>query len=252
MITHISYSSVLLFLNNPAAWYSKYVLGIRDQKTSPAALVGSAFHKYMEGRLNNMPLALARDRAVNFMNLVTDVDFGKTGSPEKCLEDLDKLILGYHENPIRVGIILGVEAGYTEKITGIKLPIKCYIDLIHRLDNEIIITDWKTVRTFKDEPTPAQILQGCFYYYIISKALKQEPVRFDIVQIKVSSNRDGTPQVKTISIVYADHPEYLVGVKELTKQSIRQMVSKRKKFLVNLRDDYEGEAEFKRFLEQFL
>ena len=254
-LQHISASSVLLFLNNPAAWHSKYVLGIRDQKSTPAALTGSAFHKYMEGLHKGIPREQAQEVALAFMNSVTEADYGKTGSLEKCQINFNQLVEHFHREKPKVGKVLGVEHAFLEKIPGIKLPIKAFVDLIHEEGQSLVLTDWKTVSAFEDEPTPAQILHACFYYFVVQQAWKQTPVRFDIVQIKATWNtdfhtkkRDGSPQIRTNSIDFLLQPFYLKGIKELAKRTVIQMTRKKQPFLPNLRDDYEGEAEFNRFL----
>ena len=48
MLSHLSYSAITLFLHNPSGFRKKYLLGVKDQKTTPAALVGTAFHKFLE------------------------------------------------------------------------------------------------------------------------------------------------------------------------------------------------------------
>lgn len=249
-LTHISASSVLLFLNNPAAWRTRYLLGIRDQKSTPAALTGSAFHRYAQQHFSRPDATKEQNKevALAFMNSVTDIDFGKTGSLEKCQMDFNKLVDHFHAESPRIGTVLGVEQEFLEKIPGIKLRIKAFIDLIHEDGQNLVITDWKTVSSYQDEPTPAQILQGCFYYELVKKAWKRAPARFDIVQIKASKNQDGSPQVRTNSIDFLQSPHYLKGIKELTKLAVREMTRKRQPFLVNLRDDYEGLDEFKNFL----
>lgn len=254
-LTHISYSSVLLFLNNPAAFYSKYVLLQRDQLSTPAALTGSAFHRYMEGLHKGIPREQAKEVALAFMRSVTDVDWGKTGNIEQCMIKFNLLVEHYHREPPALGKILGVESVFTEKIPGIKLPIKCVVDLIHEQDGSVVLCDWKTVSAYQDKPTPAQVLQACFYYFVVQQAWKQTPVRFDIVQIKATWNtdfhtkkRDGSPQIRTNSIDFLLQPFYLKGIKELAKRTVIQMTRKKQPFLPNLRDDYEGEAEFNRFL----
>jgi hypothetical protein len=246
-LDHISYSSVLLFLANPAAWYSKYRLGIRDQLSNPAAVVGKAFHKYLELRFKGSPLKPASEVAETEVLTTTDVDWGKTGSPEKAIDDLRKLIQGFHEYPPSIGEVVGVEQYCYKKVKGLKLPIKAYIDLIHRQPDGLHLVDWKTVRAFDDEPSPSHIIQACTYYW-----LTDNPIDFTIFQVKASANKDGSPQTRALTISYADHPEYLLATKDLFKQVLREMTKKKANYLFNPRDDFEGAAEFKRYVNQFI
>jgi len=84
----------MLYLKNPADFYQKYVLNIRDQKTNPAALTGTAFHKYAQLYLVNA--WEPRKNAEDIIALAHDVEWGKTGSKDKCLDELDKLIKHFH------------------------------------------------------------------------------------------------------------------------------------------------------------
>lgn len=253
-IDHLSYSSFLLFLHNRAAWHSKYVLGIRDQQTTPAALTGTAFHKYMELRMKGHTAETAMKTADQVLKSVTDVDWGKTGSLEKCQRDLT-LLAGHMEHEWawdRMNTI-GVEMGITEKIKGIKLPILSYIDYIYQDEaGRIRLVDWKSVSSYDDEPTPSHIIQAMFYGWVTETRFGCKPLDFSVVQVKASMNSDKTPQVKPLCITYSEHPEYAKGVKHLVKQAVREMNRKNQPFLVNPRDDYEGSKEFKRFLTNFI
>jgi hypothetical protein len=252
-LSHVSPSSILLFLNNPAAWRTKYILGIRDQKSTPAALTGSAFHKYLEARFKNpaLPASVYKETALAFMNSVTDVDWGKTGSLEDCQIALNKLIDHWNKEHPSLGETVAVEKELLVKVPGIRLPVKAVIDYIHVVENKIVITDWKTVAAYQDKPTPAQILQGCLYYFVVKKTYDLPVARFDVVQIKASTNKDGSPQIKTNSIDFAERQSCLSGVKKLADLSVREMMKKRKVFLPNLRDDYESEESFNSFLLEY-
>ena len=250
MITHISFSSILLFLHNKSAWRAKYLLGIRDQQTNPAALTGSAFHKYMELRLKGHPKELAENEAQNLVRTVEDVDWGKTGSMEGCLKDLDKLIATVDKEWVWNKNTLAVELGIMERIKGFKVPLNAYIDYLYEENGEVVIVDWKTVRSYADELKPVHIFQGVYYYLAVLAAFGRKPVRFDIVQIKASQNKDGSPQMKTLSLDYKKHPEYLKAVRKITKDALKEMFKKTTTYLPNLRDEYEGEKEWKRYIEQ--
>jgi len=47
-IKHWSYSSLLSFLRNPLAWHKRYVEGIYDMPSGPAAVIGRSGHKALE------------------------------------------------------------------------------------------------------------------------------------------------------------------------------------------------------------
>lgn len=253
MLTHISFSSILLFLHNPAAWQSKYLLGIKDQKTTPAALVGTAFHRYMELILKGQPDEIGRADARGMIRGADDVDWGKTGSVDKCLEELDKLIMVTQAEWPEFHKVLNVELGVEEKIKGIRLPIKAYVDLIYQNeDGTVSLLDWKTVRSYEEELLPSHILQAMYYYWVVGKRHPEWRIKnIHFAQVKASENKDKTPQIKNLTLTYSDHPEYDKAIKKLTNLTIKEMNKKRANFLPNLRDAYEGQAEFDRFISSF-
>lgn len=242
----------MLFLHNRAAWHSKYVLGIYDQQTNPAALTGTAFHKYMELILKMHSVDTAYKAAQHIITNTDNVNWGITGSVEKSLSDLNKFIDSYEANPISIGEILAVEKGNTIKAPGIKYPIKAYADLVHTTGEEktIHIVDWKTTRSLSDTILPAYRFQAVFYYWWCKGTFGRFPEDFTIVQIKGSKNKDGSPGTRTLTYVYSENQKEINAVKKLTQLVIREMNKKKQIILPNLRDDYEGEAEWTRFVEE--
>lgn len=240
-----------MYLNNPAAWHSKYVLGINDQKTNPSALTGVAFHRYVEHLYKGEIPSVALEVALAYMRSTTEVEWGKTGSLEKCMQNLNALVDIFQLAPPKTGTILGVEIGYEQKIPSIKTPIKGFCDLVYRDETGIVVRDWKTTSSFPDAMTPAQIFQGVFYAWLIKAATKEMPSRFEVVMLKASKNSDGSPQIKTFNLIYKDHPEYFKAVKGLTNAALKEMTRKRKIQLINLRDDWEGQAEWDRLISSY-
>jgi transcription antitermination factor NusG len=253
MLTHISYSSILLFLNNPSAWHTKYILGIKDQETNPAALTGLAFHKYMEFRLTGKNHIDADRAAHGVISSAHNVKWGKTGSPDKCDKELDQLT-DHIQNNLNTYLaykILGVEMRIEGKVRGIQLPIKSFIDFVYENNNQIEIIDWKTVKNLEENLSPSYIFQACVYYWQVEKEIGRKPYCMKFVQIKASKNKDDSPQIKELVFVYGEHLDYLNALKHLVRYSINQMTRKTIKFLPNLRDDYDGEKELKRYIAQF-
>jgi hypothetical protein len=241
----------MLFLVNPAAWHSRYVLGIHDQKTNPAALVGSAMHKYLELKCKGFDGKLAFEEAKRIVRGTDDVDWGKTGNVEKALNDLTLLVLGYADSPYDIGEIIAVENRMFGKPKGIRLPIKAYVDLIHERDGQLIVTDWKTVRVYDTEPTPAHMMQAAVYYYATENKYRRKPKAFEVVQIKASKNADGGPQTKVLRVVYAERQREMRALKKLINHVITEMRRKRKAFLPNLRDGFDGDKTFSQWIEKY-
>lgn len=242
MIPHLSYSSLLLFLNNPVAWENKYIKGIREQPTSPAALTGVAFHKYAEMRMRGQSDSVAIEAALIKMKSITDVEWGKTGSIEKCEDDLHKFILAWKSDYAVVGSVVDVERCFTESIKGIKIPLLGYADLVVSRETSLHVIDWKTTRTLEDDLKPVHIVQGFIYKFLCEKTYGKKVSTFEVVQIKPSVSKDGTPSVKVLVLNFDEHPEYEKATKRLIKESLKQMTKKNAVRLCNLRDEYEADS----------
>ena len=86
-----------LYRSNPAAWYHKYILGLRPAKTKPPLLFGGAMHDTMEVYYTNKcNLEMAIDRFRHFM-----ADRNQEyEDPSKYLEDLNrgpKMLTVFHD-----------------------------------------------------------------------------------------------------------------------------------------------------------
>lgn len=250
MIEHISYSSFILFLHNRAAWHSKYVLGIRDIETNPAALTGVAFHKWAEMTLKGHSNDIALESARAIVTNTAGVNWGKTGSQEKCLKELDNLIDAYNNTLKDLGEVLHVELSVFAKVPGIKLPIKGFIDVVTKKEDGLHIIDWKTTKTLEDAPKPVHIVQAMIYKWSIKSLYKVNPLTMTFWQIKASKNKDGSPQMVPLVIVFDEYKDEEKAVKELLKSSIKEMLKKKQSLLPNLRDEYEGDKEWERYLAQ--
>jgi hypothetical protein len=255
MLDHLSYSSVQLFLNNPAAWRDKYILGIRDQKTSPAALVGTAFHKYME--LDWLNDEKARDTARSIIIDSLDVDWGETGSKEKALDELDNLIWHIKQENLRNKLSIknyGVETLFDSKISGIKLPFISYVDFWYRDQQDALhLVDWKTLKTYNDNLIPSYKLQATIYYLQARLILGSRPKDFTFVEVKASKNKDGSPQVRYLVYDFEDKEtkQEMKAIKYLIQQASKKMTSKREIYLPNIKDQYDKNA-FDRFITNYL
>lgn len=244
MLKHLSYSSLVLFTHNPKAWERKYIHNIREQRTSPAALTGSATHTYLELTLKGHPREVALDSAKREIAQATDVDWGKTGSAEKSIKELERFIDAWHSEYVVTGEVVDVEREFVHLIKGIKTPLLGYVDLVTSEGDALVVTDWKTVRALEDAPKPSHIVQAFFYKWLCEAIYGKKVIRCDFVQIKGSEGKEDPTRVKVLSVDYAAHPEWERGVKRLVQAGLREMNRKTKVFLPNLRDEYDGETSF--------
>lgn len=252
MVQHVSPSSVLLFLSNRADWYQKYVLYVRDHKTNPAALTGTAFHKYADLCLKGVDSSEAHRIAETVITNANEVDWGVTGSVEKCKEELTKLINHWTKEYSLPGSYLASEYQAKSKPRGIKIPIKGFVDAVVELRHvdkrkEVALIDWKTVKQYDETPKPSYLLAACMYKWMCEQAEDWTVDRFDFVQIKASENRDGSPQVRIISVYFSDIAEDEKAMKTLVNATIKEMNRKIPSTLPNLRDDYGAESSWNQF-----
>lgn len=249
MIDHLSPSSILLFFQNPAAFESRYILGIKDQKSTPAAIEGTAFHKYMDMTLNGYSEEQSLMAGKRAIAEITNIDWGKTGSVEKSQDRFGKLVDAFKESPYIPGKVIGTEVHVSHKPRWCKIPLNGYIDLVHEQDGRLILVDWKTVSSYEDKVKPSFILQGHFYRWMAEGTYGKKVEKMDFVQVKASKNEDGSPRVRTLTLDFKAHPEWDKAIKTLTKQALKEMLKKKPVFLPNLRDEYEAEAEFERYVK---
>ena len=253
MITHLSYSSLALFCHNRSAWDRKYNQGIRDNKTTPAALVGVAFHVYADHRLR----AYMPDEAATMAHgriqqtAVEDIDFGKTGSYEKMERDLEAHMLNFETERPEFSKLVGSEIEYLEKVKGIPIPLKGILDAVY-LDEvgRLCLWDWKTCSGYDETLTPAHIVQACIYYLLAAKALGQKPYKMVFCQLKASKNTDGSPQLKPLEFVFGDHTQYIRTTKKIINMALKEM-RRKSGILPNLRDTYDGEASWEAAVEAY-
>lgn len=225
-------------------------MGIHEQKTNPSALTGVAFHKYAELVLKGQESEVAKEAAELIIKTTTDVEWGKTGSVETCLSELTKLCEAWHSDYCLPGPLLFAEYKTQAKVRGIKLPIKGFVDAVVDIgDNLCVLVDWKTVKSYDEAVTPAYLVQAFYYKWIVEGTLGRKVVRMDFVQIKASKNTDGSPRVRELSYDFTHGGDEEKGMKKLTNQIIREMLRKRKNFVPNLRDSYDGEASWKQYLQ---
>lgn len=251
MIQHLSFSSLALWTNNPLAWHKKYVLGIKDQKTNPAALEGVATHDYIKNILKGHGKEVALQSATRIIDQTDNVEWGKTGSIEKSKENLTKFISAWEEDYSGLpGRLVHCEEYFSDRITGIKVPLLGYVDAVVEDDKQtLVVIDWKTVRSYEDQLKPAHIVQACFYKWLLERKYGKRISRAEFVQIKASKNEDGSPRVRTLVLTFADHPEYERAVKRLVKESLKMILKKNPSMLPNLRDDYDGQSSWESFVQ---
>lgn len=232
LIEHWSASSMSLFLRNRMIMKKKYIDKIYDDLERPSGIVGQACHKYVQVLLiDGIELEdAAVEEGIKYINSIPDVaiDYGKTGSREKMLQE-------YHKGHAFYGQIasmwlkrdtIGVEKKMTERICNAEgeyfpIPAKCISDVIWRSTRKetfnnktypkgtLFIEDHKFVRMYSDQEVldPARMLQAMFNYHVVREHLKEEPAALLYNEVKLTENKDKTPQAQYYVVDFEDQRE---------------------------------------------
>lgn len=234
-IPHLSFSALMCFMRNRYEFKRVYMDKQYRESQNPALVVGKAFHKCMEmyykGHTKEQSLE------IGFM-LIHDVehtiDFGKTGSLEKVLEDYRKTVEHYFEDGEKFIVKEHVRdselsmKGMTELV---EIPIKAVADLTLRTP-DLEIVDFKKVTAFSTEKTEdgtvppikaEYLIQASFNYWAALGQIGEEPKRMHFLEVKTSKNKDkDEPQCQLVTIEFSSDgvKRYMNGVKALIISSL--------------------------------
>ena len=255
-ISHWSHSSLLSYLRNPLAWYKRYVERIYDMPSSPAGIIGRAGHVALQHFYGGIAKEGAIDLGLQYLRGVPDfeINFGvaKTKKAKKVKrlsmeKDYLQAIGFYLAKPPKYNVV-DIEIKATATVAGIALPIKAVSDLVvvSNLDKKALdIVDHKFVDSFSKhgEKKTLFILQAIFNYYTVSETYKKPVKRFILHECKKRKNKDGSPQMKRYIIEYRKCSAEFALFKQLVNDATEDL-SRRKVFLPNPSDMFEGENSF--------
>lgn len=222
----------------------QYILNLWDFKTSPSMLVGKAFHKFAECLHSGMDHQASVQKAYELISEAKDqdIEWGKTGSREKCLKELNQVIDIYLSNAPAFGETVATEYKKTvlPKIDGQPwpLPVKAVTDRITRRPDGLHLIDYKVVASLSDlaEEKPDFIMQAMFNYFTVSESMGENPIDMTYFEIKKSMSRDGSPQVQSYLIEYGKHPEYFKYFAKMYSGVIESLSNDNYIFLPNFGD----------------
>lgn len=198
----LSHSAIMCFLNNQIQFKKRYIAKVYDEPSSPALVVGKAMHKMIEERLKGQSIEVAIQSGLQEIENIADyeIDYGKTGSREKIIDQYQKLsTIVINELPAYDDILAIEDRVECElSIRNKKIPMKGYIDLVRDLGDTLEIVDWKSVTSYSDEDTEnwAYLIQSWIYVQLIEFKYKKPVSRVVFKEIKKTINRDGMPQIK--------------------------------------------------------
>lgn len=198
----LSHSAIVCFLNNQIQFKKRYIAKVYDDPKSPAMVVGSAMHKMIEERMKGQSVEIAIQAGLQEIENVADyeIDYGKTGSREKIVEQYQKLStvvineLPTYDNILAIEDKIECDLSIMNK----KIPMKGYIDLIRDHGDYLEIIDWKSVTSYSDEEIEnwKYVMQAWLYAQLVEFKYKKPVGRFVFKEIKKTINRDGQPQIK--------------------------------------------------------
>lgn len=229
-MAHYSASSMRAFSVNPILFRIKYLNNeVIDSTHSPVLMLGNAFHNAMEVYYGGSDEVVVTDEAdaiqkgletgLKFIEQYPDGMVGWNTTYQNKQQVMDKFSFAFNayvqEVPYNTQNILSTEEELHEKVSveyrgeKIELPValKGYTDKIIEEDGKVIIVDYKTCSSFSDpEKIDAyKIIQACVYYFLVYASTGKQPHAMRYQEVKVSKNRDGSPQVREYEIVYEEN-----------------------------------------------
>lgn len=219
-----------MFSTNPILWRIKYLnREVIDSTHSPVLMLGSAGHQALEVYYGgsdehvieneSQAIELGLKTGLEFIDKYPDGLIEWNTSYQNKQQVMDKFSFAFNayvqQMPYNTSNIWMIESGLTHKIDvewqgkKLKLPValKGYPDRIDDVDDELSIVDYKFVSSFSspDKIDAAKILQAVVYYFLVYAETGRQPKRTIFQEIKVTKNRDGSPQVKEYYFDYEEN-----------------------------------------------
>lgn len=156
----LSFSSLSLFQTCRYRWYRTYITEDVPEDDSPWLKIGSAVHGALEQwRLNGGDRRKLYEYALQY-DLPQD---------KYILNEVRTILHGINLPRVRVGILLGVEVRIEVEFDG--FSVVGIIDKLERLENKLVVTDYKTNRKIE---TRKYLQQLATYDILIQRTLPLE------------------------------------------------------------------------------
>lgn len=242
-VDHLSYSAIVTFLNNQVEFQKRYIAKIYDNPKTPSLVVGTSFHKAMETFYDkdggNVQAAI--EAGLEEMSYVSDseIDFGKTGSREKMMQDYTRLVNKYFEEAPHYDEVVDVEKRLEASIANV--PMVGVIDMVVR-DNGLRLIDYKTVTAYSpdDEESYKYLMQAYIYLVLAEAEYNQEVTEVVFKEIKKTINRDGSPQCRDVAFDRQSVLAFAPIAKKIITNVFEYVNDDRSKFFPNMNDRMNG------------
>ena len=244
------------FLRNPLAWHKRYVEGVYDFPSTPAAVIGRAGHKALEYFYQGVGKEEATALGLAYLRSVPDfeIEFGKAESKRaqrakrSAMESEYLQAIRFYLKRAPRHKVLGVEVSAMARVPGIALPVKAVSDLVVESRGNggaVDIVDHKFVDSFSALGTdkPLFVLQAMFNYYTVREEYGVPVKRFILQECKKKKNRDGKSQMRRHVILYDECEEDFELFHRLLRDATEE-ISRRRIYLPNPSDMFEGKNSF--------
>lgn len=242
-VDHLSYSAIVTFLNNQVEFQKRYIAKIYDNPKTPSLVVGTSFHKTMETFYDKDggDVQKAIEAGLEEMSYVSDseIDFGKTGSREKMMQDYTRLVNKYFEEAPHYDEVVDVEKRLEASIANV--PMVGVIDMVVR-DNGLRLIDYKTVTAYSpdDEESYKYLMQAYIYLVLAEAEYNQEVTEVVFKEIKKTINRDGSPQCRDVAFDRQSILAFAPIAKKIITNVFEYVNDDRSKFFPNMNDRLNG------------
>lgn len=242
-VDHLSYSAIVTFLNNQVEFQKRYIAKIYDNPKTPSLVVGTSFHKAMETFYDKDggDVQAAIEAGLEEMSYVSDseIDFGKTGSREKMMQDYTRLVNKYFEEAPHYDEVVDVEKRLEASIANV--PMVGVIDMVVR-DNGLRLIDYKTVTAYSpdDEESYKYLMQAYIYLVLAEAEYNQEVTEVVFKEIKKTINRDGSPQCRDVAFDRQSVLAFAPIAKKIITNVFEYVNDDRSKFFPNMNDRMNG------------
>lgn len=229
-LDHYSYSSFVKFSTNPIMFKVNYMNGDRiENKRSASSVLGNAFHTAMSAYyeaieiVKDDPICEGLEAGMEFIDEYNDnfIEWSTTISTKQKMQDLfahayrSYLESKENENVTVVSCEELIEGLVSVEWKGnqvqLPVPLKGYVDKIVRTpDGRLKIVDYKTTQKFSDleKIDGSKILQAIQYYFLVYHRYEKPPYSIVFEEVKITKNRDGSPQLRQYEIVYEENDQF--------------------------------------------
>jgi S-DNA-T family DNA segregation ATPase FtsK/SpoIIIE len=228
-LKHYSYSTFVKFTTNPIMFKINYINGDRIETTrNISGIIGQAFHSAMDvfySLKDTNEQDAIKDGLEAGMEFLANyeegfVEFSTTVKTKQKAQEIFAFAYNSYVSEIKKEkeelvaceqvIETDIDVEWNGKKLVLPVPLKGYVDKIVRRDGKLCIVDYKTTRAFTNEEKidGQKIIQAVQYYLMVFAEYGEAPHSMIFEEVKVSKNRDGSPQVKRYEIIYKENDQF--------------------------------------------